>query len=411
MPTKPSKSGVAAPAVLRRRTLRVLGTFISLLEAVRVRATADLGFDIEFEVLDFPSCQRKAALHPEAFDVYDQTFHNLGIVWHWGVLQPIDTDLLKSWPSVGPLTKLGGVDKYANRGAGDAPRLKLYVQPDHSLGPQPTRYISMLPTVHNFDSFGYDLRAFNGEGRPRESWAMLFDPRAKGKLALVDEPAIGLFDAALAAEAIGVLTFHNIANMTATELVALFRFLRAKCDEGFLLPCWTTGDEAAKLFRRGTAVVQSMWSPAYNQLEGAAPFIREAVPEEGYRAWHGGLSIARHVAGAQLRMAYEYMDWWLSGWAGAAMARQGYYISAAEPVRDYLSPAEWAYWYDGQEASEDLHGVDGATIVAPRGKSRSGGAYPERARRIAVWNTVMDEFNYATRLWSRFVADIKAKAR
>jgi putative spermidine/putrescine transport system substrate-binding protein len=265
--------------------------------------------------------------------------------------------------------------------------------------------------VHNFDSFGYDLRVFNGDGRLRESWAMLFDPRAKGRVALVDEPAIGLFDAALAAESIGALKFENIANMTPAELTALFRFLREKMEEGFFLPCWSESEEAANLFRRGRAAAQSMWSPAYNFLGEAAPYIREAVPEEGYRAWHGGMSLARHVAGPELRMAYEYMDWWLSGWAGAAMARQGYYFAAAEAVKAHLSPAEWNYWYEGEAAAEDLCGVDGETVVAPKGKRRSGGGYLERARRIAVWNTVMDEFNYASRLWTRFVADVKARAR
>jgi putative spermidine/putrescine transport system substrate-binding protein len=45
-------------AIHRQRTLRVLGTEISLIEAVRRRAIADLGFNVEFEVLDFPTCQR-----------------------------------------------------------------------------------------------------------------------------------------------------------------------------------------------------------------------------------------------------------------------------------------------------------------------------------------------------------------
>jgi flagellar biosynthesis regulator FlaF len=35
----------------------------------------------------------------------------------------------------------------------------------------------------------------------------------------------------------------------------------------------------------------------------------------------------------------------------------------------------------------------------------------ERARRIAMWNTAMDEYNYASRLWSRFVADVNRKMR
>lgn len=401
----------SSPALHSQRTLRVLGTDISLLEAVRLRAAADLGFNIEFEVLDFISCQRKAALNPEAYDVYDQCFHNLSIVWYWGALQPIDTTRLNCWDNVGPLTKLGGVDKYASRGVGDVPMNKLYVQPDHFLGPEETRYIAMFPTVHNFDSFGYDTRVFNADGRQRESWAMLFDPRAKGKLALVDEPGIGLFDAALAAEAIGVLRFENICNMSPAEIAALFKFLRAKRQEGFVHCCWRTAQEAAALFRRGEVAVQSMWSPAYNELGSAAQFVREAVPAEGYRAWHGGLSIARHVAGPTLRMAYEYLDWWLSGWAGAVMARQGYYISAPAAVTEHLSAAEWDYWYDGQEATEDLLGVDGETVVVRKGSMRSGGSYLDRARHIALWNTVMDEYNYTMRAWTRFVAEVNGKSR
>jgi putative spermidine/putrescine transport system substrate-binding protein len=377
---------------------------------VRARASAELDFDIAFETHDFPTCQRKAALEPESYDVYDQTFANLSIVWHWGALQPLDTRLLKGWDSVGPLTKLGGVDRYANRGVGDVPKNKLYVQPDNSLGPAPTRWIAMLPTVHQFDSFGYDARVFNGDARLRESWAMLFDPRVRGRLALVDEPAIGLFDAALAAEALGVVRFENIGNMSPAELTTLFKFLHAKVEEGFLLPCWTTSQEAANLFRRGEAAIQSMWSPAYTEL-GPSETVREAAPEEGYRAWHGGMSLSRHASPESAALAYEYMDWWLSGWAGATMARQGYYISAAAPAKAYMSPAEWAYWYDGLEATEDLVGVDGRTVVVRKGSRRVGGGYLDRARRIAVWNTVMDEHNYASRLWARFAADLRRRQR
>jgi putative spermidine/putrescine transport system substrate-binding protein len=400
-----------SPHIHRQRTLRVLGTEISLLEAVRLKAIVDLGFNIEFEVLDFPSCQRKAALNPEAYDVYDQCFHNLSIVWFWGALQPIETSWLSNWGKVSTLSKSGGVDKYASKGFGDAPMNRLYVQPDHSLGSEETRYIAMLPTVHNFDSFGYDTRVFNTDGMERESWAMLFDPRAQGKLALVDEPAIGPFDAALAAEAMGILRFENIGNMSPSEIDALFKFLREKRRQGFVQSCWRTGQEAARLFRRGDVSIQSMWSPAYNALGSASAFVKEAVPAEGYRAWHGGLSIARHVSGPMLRMACDYMDWWLSGWAGAVMARQGYYMSVPSAVMGHLSAAEWGYWYDGREATEDLRGVDNETIVVRRGARRSGGSYQERARRIALWNTVMDEHNYVTRAWSRFVSDVNGKSR
>ena len=63
-----------SPAIHRQRTLRVLGTDISLLEAVRLKAIVDLGFNIEFEVLDFPNCQRKAALKGKAVILVDDIY-------------------------------------------------------------------------------------------------------------------------------------------------------------------------------------------------------------------------------------------------------------------------------------------------------------------------------------------------
>ncbi len=400
-------SAFPAPARGQRRTLRVLGTAITLLDLVGKQAKADLGFDIEFEVLDFISCQRKAALEPHNYDIYDQCFHNLDIVWFWGSLQPIDTQRIANWEQVSDLTKRGGISRYAWHGHGDAPVKKLYVQPGHSLGPSPSRHISMLPTVHNLDSFGYDARVFGDTERHRESWAWLLDPRAKGRVALVDEPAIGIFDAALAAEASGALTFADIGNLTVGEIDALMNLLEAKREQGFFQSMWRTASEASQLVRQNRVAVQSMWSPAYSGLGDVAPRFLEAVPIEGYRAWHGGMSLRHGLDGAVLDMAYEYMNWWLSGWPGAVMARQGYYMSVTEPVRKALSADEWDYWYEGEEARADLPGPDGNPVVSV-GARRSGGAYWERANRIAVWNTVMDEHNYAARAWSRFAARVRA---
>ena len=58
---------------------------------------------------------------------------------------------------------------------------------------KPSRLISMLPTVHNMDSFGFDARVFGNGPDVRPSWAWLLDRRAKGRIALVDDPAIGFF--------------------------------------------------------------------------------------------------------------------------------------------------------------------------------------------------------------------------
>lgn len=393
---------LAAPPHVSRRRLRVLGTSITLLQQVREQAVADLGFDIDFDLQDFLACQRQAAMRPETYDVYEQCFHNLDIVWFWGALQPIDITRIPEWDGVSDLVKLGGISKYAGRGAGDAPVKKLYIQPGGFLGSKPSRHVSMLPTVHNMDSFGYDARVFGNGPDVRPSWSWLLDRRAKGRIALVDEPAIGFFDAALAAEASGELQFADIGNMTIDEINALMKLLEQRRQEGYFVATWREGGEAADLVDQGRVAVQSMWSPVYGKLGASRAHFVESAPVEGYRAWHGGASLSRHLRGAELDMAYEYMNWWLSGFAGAVMARQGYYISNPLRAKDFLAPEEWAYWYEGAAAKTDLLGPAGDLAVT-KGSRRAGGPYVDRVRRIVIWNTVMDEYNYAARVWDRFV--------
>ena len=89
------------------------------------------------------------------------------------------------------------------------------------------------------------------------------------------------------------------------------------------------------------------------------------------------------------------------------MARQGYYIATPERSRPHMSPQEWAYWYDGAPAKSDLLGPAGEWVVRV-GARRAGGSYRQRASRIAVWNTTMDEYNYATRAWDRFIGRVQS---
>ena len=397
---------LSAPTHQHQRRLRIRGTSITLLAPVRERAVADLGFPVDFELLDFLTCQRVAAMEPAGYDVYEQCFHNLDIVWFWGALQPIDTTRIAEWDNISDLAKLGGVSKYAWRGHGDAPVNKLYVQPGGFLGPKPSSHISMLPTVHNMDSFGYDSRVFGTGPDIRPSWSWLLDRRAKGRIALVDEPAIGIFDAALAAEAAGELQFKDIGNLTIEEINALMNLLEDRRAQGYFCATWRNGDEAAALVDEKNVAVQSMWAPVYGNLGPNRAHFIEAAPAEGYRAWHGGASLSHHTCGAVLDMAYEYLNWWLSGFAGAVMARQGYYISNPARAREYLAPEEWNYWYDGAAAARDLSGPSGDVAITA-GSRRAGGTYLDRARRIAVWNTAMDEYNYAARAWERFMRRIQ----
>jgi putative spermidine/putrescine transport system substrate-binding protein len=171
MPSARQKKSSRAPALHLngRPTLRVLGTEITLLEQIRERAEADLGVSLVFENLDFVSAQRKAACQPETYDIYDQCFHNLDIVWFWRAIQPIEIARIALWDEINDLTKTGRIHPGAAIGWGDAPVAKLFVQSNNSLGSTPGDRISMLPAVHNFDSFAYNSDLVNGHfecGRP-----------------------------------------------------------------------------------------------------------------------------------------------------------------------------------------------------------------------------------------------------
>ncbi|WP_112815936.1 PotD/PotF family extracellular solute-binding protein [Ensifer sp.] len=400
---QPDQTTIATPALHLegRPRLRVLGTAISLLEELRVRAEADLGIEVVFDNNDFLTTQHKAAQEPDSYDIYDQCFHNLDIVWYWRAIQPIEIGRIALWDEINDLTKTGHIGPNARLGQGDAPVKKLFVQPNLELGDTPSSTISMLPTTHNFDSFAYRTDVAPNTVS-MNSWAALLDDRWAGRAALVDEPAIGIFDAALAAQASGLMSFDNIGAMTVDEIDRLIGLLEARKKDGYFRAFWRTAEDAARLMVRGETDIQSMWSTGISILNGQGVPVEQAVPAEGYRAWHGGLCLARHLSGRMRDVAYEYLNWWISGWPGAVVARQGYYISTPERSRQFMSVAEWDYWYGGLPAVSDLPGPDGSMRIRA-GSVRSGGSYWQRANCIAVWNTTMDEHNYLVRRWMQLV--------
>jgi putative spermidine/putrescine transport system substrate-binding protein len=387
----------------RRRVLRVLGTHVTLQEALRRRAQEELGIEVRFQPGGSASVLHQASTRPESFDLYEQWSNSIKILWQAGAIQAIETSRLTYWDEVNELTKTGRLTPQARHGAGDAPNRLLFVQRDDTIGSNPTGRVSFLPYVHNVDSFGYDASVVpRGTPYESESWGWLLDERWKGRVALVNEPTIGLFDAALAARARGLVEIKDIGSMTKDEIDALFNVLVELRKAGHFRGVWSSVPRSVDLMHRGEAVIESMFSPAVFSLRGKGTNCVYASPKEGYRAWHGVMCLSSRTVGDQQDAAYEYMNWWLSGWPGAFVARQGYYISNPPRSRKFLSPQEWDYWYDGKPAETDLQGTDGQTVVR-QGEVRDGGSYVRRFSNIAVWNTVMDTYEYTLSNWNEFL--------
>src|SRR6202012_4486083 len=142
--------------------------------------------------------------------------------------------------------------------------------------------------------------------------------------------AIGAIDAALAVRASGLMEFQDIGNLSIEEIDGLIEIMIEYQRRGHFAGFWSTFAEASQLMVQNNVAIQSIWSPATLELERAGLKPRLSSPREGYRAWFGGIALSRHVDGRARDAAYEYLNWWLDGWAGASMARQGYYISNPE---------------------------------------------------------------------------------
>lgn len=138
-------------------------------------------------------------------------------------------------------------------------------------------------------------------------------------------------------------------------------------------------------------------------MNGQGIPVRFAAPKEGYRGWHGVMCLSSVVQGRIKDACYDYMNWWLSGWPGAFIARQGYYISNPQRSAQHLSTAEWDYWYRGKPAAEPLRGTDGK-ISVQSGEARSGGSYTQRFSNVAVWNTVMPTYEFSLQKWYEFIS-------
>ena len=385
-------------------TIRVLGTHVTLQEAIRKQAMSDLGINIEFAPAGSATVLQRASMDPNSFDLYEQWSNSINVLWNAGSIQPIEKKRLTYFNEINSLTKTGKLTKDANIGAGDAPYKLLNVQPDNTLSDKETDSISFLPYVHNVDSFGYNTDFIKpGIAYETESWGWLLDEKNRGKIGIVNAPTIGLFDLALAAQSKGLVKFNNIGAMTRQELDSLFKVLLELKRQNHFSGFWNSVPESVQFMKDKRVHLESMFSPAVSSLNSQGINVRFAAPKEGYRGWHGVMCLSSQTQDSVKDASYDYMNWWLSGWPGAFIARQGYYISNPQRSKPLLSANEWDYWYDGKIAKTDLLDTNG-NIAVKANEKRSGGSYLKRFSNVAVWNTVMPTYDYSLQKWYELIS-------
>jgi len=379
--------------------LRSIGLGVSEINEIQAKATKDLGFSVAGQAMGYGDMFSKMLNQNDQYEIAEGYFNDMDVMLPAKVWQPIDTKKIKDWDKVTNLTKTGKLTPESSVGQGDAPYLNLWVDEHGNKTKGPSRYISMCPAFHNADSIGYNPK---GTGKVIDSWGELLNKQYKGKVALLNVPQIGVMDAAMAVEALGLKKFGDKGNMTKAEIDFLIDYLIPLKKQGHFRAFWENFGQSVNLMVNGEVVLESMWSPAVAAIQAEGVPCVYAFPKEGMRGWHGGLAISAKVKGKQLDQAYEYINWWLNGWPAAFVARQGYYHSIPENAKKYLEPVEWDYWYDGKPAAKDLADPFG-TIIIKKGDVRTGGSYWQRYSKIAVWNSLMDENDHLVKRWTEFL--------
>jgi len=384
-------------------TLRLIGTGVSQINEIRDKAQEDLGFKLDMRALSTDENNQIAITQPGQYDLFDGEYFSLPLVIPSGNLQPIDVKRIKNFDKIASFFTTGKFNGLpVEKAQGTSPIKVMYLKgPDsNEFSPTPTESATLLPFQYNADTLGYrpDL-----VGRTIESWAELFNPEFQGKTSILDIPSIGIMDAAMVVESAGLMSFGDKGNMTKEEIDEITAILIEQKKSGQFRAFWKTFDESVNFMTSGEVVLQSMWSPAVTAVKAQGIECVYAPLKEGYRAWGGGVGISRSLEGVALDAAYEYLNWMLDGWVGAFLGRQGYYNAAPELSKEFMSPEEWDFWYEGKPAAVDMVDPFGTTLEKA-GTVRDGGSFEERMGNVVVWNSTMDEQVYLVQKWNEFIA-------
>lgn len=380
-----------------------VGGSYSAIKDIADQATKDLGFTVEMQTAPHDALLNRLVTQPQSIDIADiEYFFQLHLLPR-GTLHPIDLKKIKLWDKVVPIfTKGEYPDGKKVSTQGVLPFEVQYIEKpgDKKFATKPTGYATGIPTVYNADTLGIRPDLVK---RKIESWSELLNPEWKGKTSIVSVPGIGIMDAAMAIEATGQMKYKDKGNMTKAEIDKTIDILIKAKKAGQFRAFWATFDESVNLMAAGETIVQSMWSPAVTAVRSRGISCYYAPLKEGYRAWASCIAPMAHLKGPKLDAAYAYLDWYMSGWQGAFIAKQGYYSSIPETAKKFMSEDEYGFWYEGKEAKGEIKDPYG-NLMEKAGAKRDGGSFWERMGNVACWNTLMDENRYMVKKWNEFLA-------
>jgi putative spermidine/putrescine transport system substrate-binding protein len=426
-------------------TIRMISLGVEWPPGMEQKVEKDLGFKFNVQLMSTNAQVQKSITAPKSFDLGGLYNYQFFQIWPTGNFQTVDRSKISQWNNFYPIFTKGKVlpnRKDCTPGQGNAPYRVLFLDPNRSTGlpltkegprtnkaivqwwndkansafggkPQPNLIVG--PPAHfNMDSMGY-----NGDilkKRPEQvSWAELLNNKHKGRVAVLNDPGIAMADLGNAVQALGLMKFKDLGNMTRGEMDRLFKILAKYKKNGHFKAFWGTFNESVNLMASKEVVIESMWSPAVALLVAQGVNCRYAFPPEGMRGWCSAQGIPKHVTGDKLQAVYDYLNWMYDGFFGALIMRQGYYVANGKTLKSWIqksgsqgkpafTAAEYDFWYNGGKAPRDLPGVTGRVGDIKKGQTRDGGSFLKRSCKYTAWNSFYTENVYQVKKYNEFLS-------
>jgi putative spermidine/putrescine transport system substrate-binding protein len=429
----------------RATTLTMISLGVEWPTGAQAQAEKDLGVKFNIQLMGTNAQVQKSITAPDSFDIGGLYNYQMFPIWPTGNFQPVDRLKISAWNDFYPVFTKGKVlvnSKSCTPGQGDAPFRTLFIDPTHSTGlpltkegpksnkqivqwwneatnkpnggkPQP-RWILGPPAHFNMDSMGYNGDVIK-KAPTQVHWGELLNPAWKGRVALLNDPAIAMEDAGNAVKSLGIMSFGDLGNMTKPEIDRLIKLLIKYKKKGQFRAFWNTFNESVNLMASKEVVIESMWSPAVALLIAQGVNVKYAKPPEGMRGWCSCQAIPKHVTGAKLTAVYNYLNWMYEGFLGALIMRQGYYIANGKKLLGWINSkgstgappftsAEYDFWYNGKPAPRDLPGITGHVGDVKQGQTRDGGSFLVRSCNYSSWNSFFAQNVYQVKRFNDFLS-------
>ncbi|MGH7538995.1 MAG: ABC transporter substrate-binding protein [Gemmatimonadales bacterium] len=170
-----------------------------------------------------------------------------------------------------------------------------------------------------------------------DSWAILWDPKYRGKISLQDDIAtlwmvaqfLGLDDPTDRAR------LYNLSDEDLAKVQAKARQLRPQVRK-----YWATAGDMTQLFQSGEIIMGEGWPLMTAQLRAAGFPAGEVIPKEGTTAWADHWVMTRGAK--NLGAAYAWLEYTAQPFTHKLMADVTNYIVANPGAKTYMTPEQVA---------------------------------------------------------------------